>query len=281
MNLPLRGLWIDDSEQLLLTRRFWDRFAEHHLSTAAFMLESLKPGFDPRYSVDTLRKVCGFTLPRDIENVVTVWPEPRREWLRQFEEKIGFFIDASAAAALEFDLEGNWLNRRAEGFDTLDEAGDELVAMVQRVSAKYEVRVEITTYPYHQENSRTADVAPHADRLLPQGYSVRKRKGSKGEEIRVEWDAPFGPDQMQKLTLQRAAQVPGVGSAAGPLLSLGLAAYDQTWPGHKPEDAMAVAWKAACAANVIEARWWSSKWVLGAVANGYASAFLRGLPPRT
>jgi len=280
VNLPARGLWVDDDDQMVLSRRFWDRFAEHHLSVAAFMLESMRPGFDPRYSVDTLRKVCGFTLPRDIENVVTVWPEPSVRWLREFEATIDRYIDASAAAAIEFDLEGNWLQHKVVDFPSLDVAGDELVQVVHKVMQRHHIRLEVTTYPYHAENAKTADVAPHADRLLPQADSVRNRKDSKGKSIKVEWDDPLGPGSMQELTLRRARSVPGVGSALGPLLCMGLAAYDQTWPGRTPGEAMRVAWDAAVRANVLEARWWSSKWVLGGVANGYASTFLRGLPPR-
>lgn len=280
MTLPARGLWVDDAAPVILSRRFWDRYTELHLSVAAFMLESSRPGFDPRYSVDQLRMLCGFTLPRDIESVLTVWPQPSKEWLAQFEATIDRYIDASAAAAIEFDLEGNWLSKRVDGFPSLDVAGDELVQVVQRVTAKHDLRFEVTTYPFHTENSKTADVAPHADRLLPQGYSVRNRTDSKGKEIKIDWGDQYGPRRMQELTLARAKQVPGVGSNTGPLLSMGLAAYDQTWPGHTPQEAMATAWEVARVANAIEARWWSSKWVLGASANGYAAAFLRSLPPR-
>jgi hypothetical protein len=82
---------------------------------------------------------------------------------------------------------------------------------------------------------------------------------------------------MQKLTMDKAKTVPGVGTPSGPRLSCGLAAYDQVWPGKSGEAAMQAAWDAAMQHNPIEIRYWSSKWVFGSRRNGYASRFLRSL----
>lgn len=277
MTKPTHGIWIDDPVRDVLGGAFWDKLVEHKLTTAAIMLEGLGKGFDPNYKVETLEKIRELAFARDIEIVLTVWPEPNDVYLKEFEAEIGPMLTAAGASGLEFDAEGNWLPIKVKGFGNIDEAGDELVKVVQRVSAAHDVRSELTTYPFHTENSKTADVALHADRLLPQAYSVRKRTDSKGKDLLIDWDGGYGPGKMQRLTLDRAKMVRGVGTTAGPLISCGLAAYDQVWPGKKGEDAMRIAYDAACAYEPVEIRWWSSKWVFGILANGYASRFLKSL----
>lgn len=267
-----RGVWIDDAPQDVVTKEFWDTLVEHGFKTAALMLEGLGDGFDPKYSVSTLEKVKTLALERDVEVVLTTWPEPNARYMSEFKAKIGNMLAVSGAAGLEFDLEGNWMTKAVSGFPSLDRAGDALVELVLETSRLYDVRSECTTYPFHTENSRTADVAPHMDRLLPQAYSVRNRTNGA-----IEWNSPYGPGGMQTTTLDRAKQVRGVGTAAGPLISCGLAAYDQVWPGHTGEDAMRVAYDAALKYTPMEMRFWSSKWIFGFKRSAYASRFVKSL----
>ncbi len=273
--IPL-GIWVDDPVKDVLTPAFWDKLVAHRFTTAAIMLEGMGDGFDPSYRVETLERIRKLALDRNVETVLTVWPEPTATYLKEFEQKIGPLLKAAGASGLEFDCEGNWLPIKVKGFANLDKAGDELVAAVQRVAAANDVRTELTTYPYHTENSRTADVAPHADRLLPQGYSVRNRS-SGGKPLAVEWGDAYGPGNMQRITLERAKLVPGVGTTAGPLISCGLAAYDQVWPGRDGVAAMRAAYDMAAKYEPVEIRFWSSKWVFGKFCNGYASRFLKSL----
>lgn len=93
----------------------------------------------------------------------------------------------------------------------------------------------------------------------------------------MDWVGIYGPGGMQRLTLDRALAVPGVGNPNGPIVSCGLAAYDQVWPGKPGEEAMHAAYKAACTFTPFEIRFWSSKWVLGGQMNGYASRFIKSL----
>ena len=272
MTKPRHGIWIDDPVRDVLKGEFWDKMVDHGLSTGAIMLEGLGDGFNPSYGVETLQKIKSLALPRDIEIVLTTWPEPNQKYMKDFEDKIEPLLSAVGAAGLEFDLEGNWLPIKVSGYANLDKAGDAFVEMFQRVSARLDVRTECTTYPFHTENAKTADVAPHCDRLLPQAYSVSERSGKD-----VAWDSAYGPGKMQKLTLDRAKQVRGVGTTAGPLISCGLAAYEQRFAGHTPEEAMDVAYKAACVYEPVEVRWWSSKHVFGIMANPYAGKFIKGL----
>lgn len=270
--MPIRGLWVDDPISHVTEAPFWDKLKAHRIETAAIMLETFGKGFDPKYKASDLVRVKTLAHERDIEIVLTVCPEPSQNYLEELEGHIGELLLASGAAGLEFDVEGNWLPIKVKGFGNLDEAGDELVAAFHSIGLQYDVRTEVTTYPYHTENSKTADVAQYASRILPQAYSVRHR-GS--EEIG--WLDRLGPAGMQRLTLDRALMVPGVGGPGGALVSCGLAAYDQVWPGRPGEEAMHTAYKAALMFSPFEVRWWSSKWVLGCQANGYASRFLMSL----
>lgn len=50
-------------------------------------------------------------------------------------------------------------------------------------------------------------------------------------------------------------------------IGCGLAAYDQTFPGHTPEEAMQVAYDAALALKCKELRFWSSEWLINDIGN--------------
>lgn len=272
----LHGVWIDDSPARLLTKEYWLECKHHNFVTAAIMLESTDAGFDPRISEEAIEKIGQLTRDVDIELVLTVWPEPRKDYIDGFAKKIGTYIQKSGASGLEADLEGLWLPNRLKGYSSMDLAGDALVEMFVKLSGAHDVRTEVTTYPYHQENNRTADVAPHVDRVLPQAYSVRNRTKD-GKNWEVPWDHAYGPSNMQKLTIERAMQIKDFGKTNGPMLSCGLAAYDQEWPGHLGEEALRIAYRTALRYNPLEIRFWSSKWIFGSKKNGYASRFMKSL----
>lgn len=261
------GMWLDDPASHIQKAPFWDELKRHGISTAAIMLEGVGNGFDPKFTVEDLETIGKLARERDIEIVLTCWPQPNKSYLEEFEAEIGKFLVACGAAGLECDLESNWTSRQVVGFKNLDKAGDEVVLILDRLSKKYDVRIEATTFTEHAENSLRADVASHAHRLLPQAYSVRNRSSGT-----ILWDGPYGPENMQIRTLDRALQVPGVQK-----LSCGLAAYDQVWPGKTGEEAMQKAYEAALKYNPEEIRLWSSKWVIGIKKNGYASRWLLGL----
>lgn len=268
----MRGVWIDDPVKDVLKPKFWDTLVDHRFTVGAIMLEGLGKGFDPKYTADTLHKIGDLARARDVELVLTCWPEPKVQYLIDFEENIDDLLKAAGAAALESDLEGNWLPIEVKGFANLDKAGDELVAVYDRVLPRLDVRAELTTYPFHTENNKSADVAPHVDVLLPQAYSVRSRSSGL-----IDWDSGYGPTKMQKLTCDKAQLVRGFGTPDGPKLSCGLAAYDQVWPGKRGEEAMRRAYDAAMEYAPRELRWWSTKWIFGHLSNSYASRFFKSL----
>lgn len=271
--MTVHGVWIDDPAASLRKPAYWNLIAEHGFRTAALMLETSETGFDPKYSLDDLRAARSMAFDRDIEIALTVWCEPNPKWIAEFKKNIGGYLKASGASALENDAEHNWHRERVKGFANLDKAGDALVEAWDAVSADNDVRIEATTFTFHTENSERADIAPHAHRLLPQGYSVRNRS-----EGVIEIDGAYGPGRMQKLTFDRAKAI--CAKPGGPRLSCGLAAYDQVWPNVLPEDAMQIAYDAAMAYDPIEIRYWSSKWIFGNRKNGYASRFFKRLVER-
>lgn len=271
--LPALGVWIDDPPYEVRTPQYWDLLVEHGFSTAAIMLEKLEGGWDPKYTPAELERVGKLCLERDIELVLTTWPEPSVEYMKNFRAGIKPLLEISGASGLEYDAEGNWTKKKLKGYPSLDVAGDHLVEIFKEIASEIDCRSELTTFPGHVENTKSADVAPHADRVLPQAYSVRNR--TKGV---VPWNGTYGPGGMQHHTLRRALEIPGVGTTSGPLISCGLAAYDQTWPGFSPEEAMMVAVKTAMQYQPVELRFWSSKWIFGFKSNGYASKFIKSLP---
>ena len=262
-----KGLWIDDPSSLVLTAHYWDEFKRHEFTTAAIMLEGVGNGFNPAYTVADLTAIRGLAFSRDCELVLTVWPEPSKHYLDQLEAEIPQFIAASGCVALEFDGEGNWTPGKVSGFASLHQASDYLGAIMDRLRKKHDIRIEFTTFAAHVENSAHADLATHADRLLPQAYSVADRATGP-----VSWDDRLGPGHMQQFTLDLAKQVHGVHK-----LCCGLAAYDQTFAGHTPAQAMQKAWDMAVSYGVADVRFWSSKHVFGIQKNVYSSAFILSL----
>ena len=84
---------------------------------------------------------------------------------------------------------------------------------------------------------------------------------------------------MQRLSAQRARTLKTLGTPQGPKLCMGLAAYDQRWPGRTARSAFETAWGAAVAEGVRDIRIWSAKWLL--TERGDAPAireFLAGRP---
>lgn len=276
MSVPLHGAWVDSPPSEVLKPAWWAEYRALGFQTAALMIESFKDGLDERWTDHEIAHAGVLARSADVELVLTFVPEPKRKYLTEFERRAPALCTLAGAAGLDMDVEGNWLVREVEGFENLPEAGVELVKIVRRFSRKLDVRLEGSTFTFHGENGPRAALAPLLDRWLPQAYAVRHRKDGTGQEILVPWEDRLGPAQMPHTTLDRALLIPGV-KESHPRLGCGLAAYDQTWPGHDPEEAMQVAYDAAKAYLPVEIRWWSTKWILGPRANPYAARFLRRL----
>lgn len=274
------GLWVDDAAPRVLAPRYFDDLLSVGANVAAVMIDTSAPGWDPTWDVVELERLQRLARPRQIEVVLTTWPEPNKRSIDAMAHGMPALLAAAGAAAWEIDTEFNWKPARVRGFraeaqrSALDFAGDYLVESMLSAAAPLDVRLELTTFTSHTENGRAADVAPMMHRIVPQAYSVRHREGKT-----IDWNHIYGPGQMQKLTLDRALLVRGL-NQMGPKLACGLAAYDQNWPGHTPEEAMRAAYDAALRYDPAEIRYWSSKWIIGAqsASTPYAARFLRSLP---
>lgn len=261
-SLPLVvGAWIDDPIAQIDAKyaaRFAKCFKHGAIMANEMNARSSAPGFRLRADTATFTRAAKALQGAGVEVSLTCWPRPDKAQLAELEAGMAPLLDACGATAIEVDTEANWDSKLLKGFKTMDEAATELVAVLRRLAAGHR-RVELTTYPYHTENSAKARVAPHVDLLLPQAYSVNERSGTA-----VAWgDKTLGPGGMQRMSLDRARET---GAAPGKL-GCGLAAYEQRFAGHKPEEAMQVAVDAVRKEGVRTIRYWSSKWIVGVLAS--------------
>lgn len=266
------GAWVDDAFAGI-DADYAARFREVGLTEAGLMVNRMNatkasPKWELRERPAAIARAAYRLRDAGVSIILTCWPRPDRDQLARLESDMRALVEAIDPVAIEVDCEANWMREHLSGFRTMAEAATELVAVLRRLAGSKR-RVELTTYPFHQENSEGALVAPHVDLLLPQAYSVRERGGKP-----VDWDSSIGPGRMQALTLERAAQT---GAPPSALTACGLAAYEQRWPGVRPEEAMRVALVAARDRGVSRVRYWSSKWIVGALAKKqpWAATFIR------
>jgi len=255
------GAWVDDAFASI-DADYAARFRETGMVEAALMCNRMNatkasPKWELREKPAAIARAAYRLRDAGVSIILTCWPRPDREQLQRLESDMRALVEAIDPVAIEVDCEANWDRGHLAGFRTMAEAAAELVAVLRRLAGGKR-RVELTTYPFHAENGAGALVAPHVDLLLPQAYSVTERGGKP-----VAWDSQLGPGRMQALTLERAAQT---GAPASALTACGLAAYEQRWPGVRPEEAMRVALHAARDRGVSRVRYWSSKWIVGALA---------------
>ncbi len=263
---PKLGVWVDDSPTTVLREGWLANLAGLGFSTIAVMVQrstSAKSvaAWMPRWSAAQLTQLRQLAEPLALDIVLTTWPLPNKDQLAQLGAVMPALLEAAGAVGFEVDTEGNWDEGRLSGFADMREAAKALVATMQEAAKATQARLELTTYPYHPENSAQALVAPQMNRLFPQAYSVAERQGKA-----VAWDDRFGPDNMQKLSVHRAEAVPGVATTRVGL-GLGLAAYDQEFAAHTPAEALGAALDAALELRVPELRYWSSRWIVGSSAS--------------
>lgn len=258
---PRLGLWVDDVPTTVLRKTYFDNLEALGFSTLAIMVHQTTAAGDarwrPRWNVEQLEQLRALAEPRSMSLVLTTWPVPNSELLAAFARELPPLLSAASAVALEVDTEGNWLSSKRNGYANMNDAALALVDTLRTVAAPTGAQLELTTYPFHAENSSKAKIAPHMDRVLPQAYSV----GMRTNKI-VGWDDREGPHHLQKFSAERArAIVPAV--VGQPKLAMGLAAYDQNFDGHSPREALTVALDTAISLGVAEVRYWSSKWIIG------------------
>jgi hypothetical protein len=256
--VTLLGLWVDDPPRTVAQPAYWDQLRDIGVRVAAIMLDSVATRWDPRYTPAQVEAVCRMAIDRDIEVVLTTWPSPHAAEMRRMRDDMAELLRLGAVG-WEVDLEGNWKASRVVGFTSLDEAAKMLVTAMHEARSRSDIRLELTTHTGHHELTAGARVAPHMDRVLPQAYSTRRDWQSQD----VAWSSVMGPGRRQTAALAQTRTIPGV-EAGRPRVSVGLAAWDQQWPGRTVEEALSVALEAALAVDPVEVRYWSSKWLVGA-----------------
>ena len=279
------GVWVDDHPKRVCKPQYWEWIAGLGIDEASVMIDTARRGWDTFWTLDECEKAGAFARAAGVRIGLIVWPDPVRSVISAMETDLIRRIEAMEAEELEDDLEWNWRTSRVTrsslpvvpGKTPLDVAGDLLVESRMRIKEKTGVKWAVSTFTAHTENGRSADVAPHADRLCVQAYSVRERKRHDGSPWLIGVNHALGPKRMADTTLSRTALVPGVLEGKIEIVC-GLAAYDQRgFPGLEPDEAMEQALESALSwrdgtVRVNGVRYWSTK---NLRIHSYAEEFIR------
>lgn len=258
------GCWVDELPKAVLAKDYLFRIRELGISNISIMVNKAgSKTWEPRWTIKQLTDLNKVAVQLGMSVTLTSWPRPTTEAIDRIASELPSLMDASGATAFEVDCEGNWKTSEKRGFKTMAEASRYMADAMRIICKPYGALTEMTTFFGHHENSDKADLAPLVDRVFPQAYSVRTR--TSGD---IAWADRLGPGRIQRATIV------GAKAAGAKDIGLGLAAYDQKWPGKKPEEAMEEAYAAAVDGGVQHIRYWSSKWILGPQDNGYASKFI-------
>ena len=286
------GAWCDLPKHLVLTPEFFAWYAnELHFDLLPIMIDDADPKVEFSWAEKDVEKALRLADPYAIEIGLTTWPYPVKALLHQMKEKMDTLLGVGPVAEWETDQEFNWQEEDVNKRDylNLDKAGDELVEIKNELCEKHGCRNVVTTFTYHTENSARSDTIPHADRAAIQAYATDERGGKP-----VTWNHRFGPGHMQKLTLDRTMQIPGV--KEGKIeLCVGHAAWAQEGFTEKrkvstdkgavdrwvsvPEKAMRVSFEASLPYKPVAHNWWSLKFIYPKSRrfNTYAEMFLKSL----
>lgn len=234
-----------------------------------------------RWSVWTPEQLelwCRMLRAAGIEPTIVVWPRPTRTWI---EGALGGTVSslplavvaARCGAAVEFDAEGgNWKSSLVSGYPSLTAASRALVDGVRDGLRRHgggRLKVGATVHTGRLQRELTS----LCDYVAIQAYSQAQDDDRDGRvDDGYDFGEPYGPGERQRLG---ARMVRGLG---GPELVMGLAAYNQDFPGHSTSAAMLAAWNAAAAEGARRVRYWSMKWIIGRRGQHEVRDVLRRLP---
>ena len=171
------------------------------------------------------------------------WVFPSRQYVESLPEMFPL-ASLSGAQFIEFDVEWNWSSSQVNGYSDLDEAAGHVAQVMSRSPVPW----GITTVP---ERPASRTLGRYGSFMVPQAYSV------------VGSDEPNGafPGSYQVKVYNQIRKTYG-----GMPVVMGLAAYDQAFPGVDPASAMVTAARASFGL-VDEVRFWSWKWIGGVDGN--------------
>jgi hypothetical protein len=277
------GLWVDLPRRQVLTPEFFAWFAEElQFGLMAIMIDDSDRAVDFSWREQHVEQALKLADPYAIEIGLTTWPYPDVNQLATMKRKMGALLAVGPVAEWETDQEFNWQENDVEGFANLDQAGDVLVDIKRELCGEHGCRNTLTTFTYHVENSAKADTSQHADRLAIQAYATDERSGKA-----IGFNHRLGPGRMQKLTLDRTMQIPGVADGI-PELLVGHAAWNQAgfmekvdglWQPVQPSRAMRTSFEASLPYHPVAHNWWSAKFIYpqSRKFNTYSEPFLRSL----
>lgn len=234
---PLRGVWVDVSPDTVFTKDVVE-FLRGNFDVLAFMIEGLDEKF--RWSTADA-SVAKLTFPTH-ERICTFWPSQYGDGLAVESYKAAKIAFEMGCSALELDLEMNWHGRNMDDVNTVAEA-----------VATAHLDLDVTTVPYHKQNSVEADFAVR--RQAVQAYTTASRRNTAG----------LRPHELPKIAHERALKT------GAQQVCIGLAAWDQTKFEEGPRAAMTTAYKTALSCRPTEIRHWSLKHIL---RNQYARDFI-------
>lgn len=283
------GAWGDDPPRMMASASYIQKLHDHGISEVALMMnranisKNAEP-WDLRWSDrgeegwhdDEIGEIGEAYAKAGIGIILTTWPLPQKAQIDAMCEDMVGLLKITKAKAFEVDTEGNWLTKRLEGFASMDDAAEYLVASMRSALVAAGIPngiTESTTFAHHADLSRFPAVAPRVDRVAVQAYSTSPRSSGP-----VAWDSYLGPGRHQEWALNRTR------NAGAKEVVMGLAAYKQRgFKGRSPTEAMSVAYDKTIELGVHHVRYWSTKWIVGVQSKNapYAGAFLRKIATQT
>lgn len=271
------GVWGDDPPAKMAKREYAEKLAELGVNHVALMMNKaiMSKHADPwdlrwkdrgedGWHDDLIVEIAELYDEYDIRLVLTTWPIPSKAQIDEMAEAMVKLLTATGAMTWEVDVEGNWRTRYLDGFESMGEAGKYLTDNMRWTAEE----TEATTFGHHAELGRHPTVTPHVDTMCVQAYSVCERGGKP-----YPFNGYLGPGKHQDWIYKRAVK------AGANKITMGLAAYEQGFPGRSPQEAMQIAFDKSIELGVRSFRYWSTKWILGVQSHNtpYAAEFLRSL----
>lgn len=213
------------------------------------------------FPAEGCRRFSDVLRPLGIGLTLTTWAQPTRAYLDGLGEELPELAD-QVGSDIELDLEGQWTEAAARRAGwTLEQAENYLLGCLRPLPTGRRLCI---TPAYVRPQLQ---FAKRCDEVAMQCYS---RCGA-NDPARA-WDAWSGPGQYQ----QRGARMLRKELPQAHHV-LGLAAWDQEYPGHDAAESMARAWDTCEQASISEVRYWSWTWIVGTDAKkrGYAFRFLK------
>jgi hypothetical protein len=268
------GVWCDCLAKNVLKKKYFRKLKSLNIKTLALMINESNTieeniPFKVRWKKSELKKAANLAEEFDINLVYTVWPRPDKNLIDEIFIFLKNNADLRKLKAIEMDAEGNWDVKFLKGFKDMLSASNYLNRMLDDF-CKNKIRKDLTTFPAHKENCNQAQLSKYMDCLFPQAYSVRNRKNHL-----VSISHRLGPGNLQNWALSRTELVPNFQNK---ILGCGLSIYDQYgFEGLSPEEALYLAARTAVVLGATELKFWSSKYLLGKMANNYSENFFKSL----